>query len=157
MKIAPRFQILFLGLALCGGCVAPKNQVQVSPDSYVDKQLRDASESISRDMAILAGSTQNRDQGGSLPGGDLYSKMNLHWDGPIDGALARVAAHAGFKLIIEGDEPTVPPHVHIRMEDRPCLAIFREIGMQTGAREGVVVSEEGRFVVLRYINDEGGI
>lgn len=150
-----------LGLACLlfasGGCVALKKQespVRVTHAAYIDVQLRNASESISHDLATLTGSTQNRDYHDPPGAGDLYAHMDLHWDGPIEGALARVASHAGYKLQVDGEAPKVPVNVHINIKDRPCLAIFREIGLQTGPREGVHVDENLRLVTLRYLGED---
>lgn len=142
------------GLAACGG--KKQQPVMQPPESFVDLQLREAGESISRDMSILTGSTQNRDFGGISGTGDLYASFDMCWDGPIEGALSRVAARAGFKLIVEGKAPITPVMVHVRLKNRPCLAILREIGMQTGPREGIIVNEPARTILLRYTDDAKG-
>jgi len=153
------FRLLFVSVIFCASCTftrAPAPERAPEARQWVDARLADATESISRDMATLVGSQQNRDFGQHVYSGDLYGKMTLEWDGPIEGALSRVASHAGFRLVVEGKEPKNPVQVHVKMVDRPCIAIFREIGMQTGPGEGVLINENARMVTLRYVAGSGG-
>lgn len=137
---------------LLGGCAHPVKQMEQRPSAvtFVDVKLRDAAEAISMDMAELNGSAQNRDAVSVNGSGDLYTKMSMTWDGPIDGALRKVASTAGFRFIVEGQEPETPVMAHVRLEERPCLAVLREIGLQTGAREGIMVDEASRTITLKY-------
>lgn len=142
----------FMCAAFLAGCAHPVKQVEERPSAvtFVDVKLRDAAEAISMDMAEITGSSQNRDATSVNGSGDLYTKMTLVWDGPIEGALHRVASKSGFKFNVEGYEPKTPVMVHVRLEERPCLAVLREIGLQTGPREGIMVDEAARTITLKY-------
>lgn len=143
---------LLICVALCGGCIkaAPKPS---RPEAvvFMDSKLRDAAEAISRDMAQLSGSSQNRDYAAEKGMGPLYARMDMTWDGPIEGALREVASTVGFRFTVEGEAPLTPVLVHVNLKDRPALAVLREIGMQTGASEGVVVNEDTRTIGLKYL------
>jgi len=161
MKHSKMISRILLATCLMAGtslvaCVPKKVEpVRVTHAAYIDEQLRDASEAISKDMSILTGSSQNRDASMASGSGDLYGHMDFVWDGPLEGALSRVAAHAGFRFEVQGTPPKSPVIIHVALKDRPCLNIFREIGMQTGPREGIHVNEDMRLVTLRYLNDKG--
>ena len=158
----PSKTVIVLGLFVLlssSACVfhrQPQPKQVLDAKTYVDSRLADATESISRDMATLVGSSQSRDFGQHVYSGDIYGKMTLEWDGPIEGALAKVTSHAGFRLAVEGKAPKNPVQVHVKMIDRPCIAILREIGLQTGPNEGVLVNEGARLVTLKYVSGEGG-
>lgn len=143
---------IFICAALCGGCVksAPKAE-RTEAVIFMDTKLRDAAESISKDMAQLSGSTQNRDYASEKGVGSLYTKMDMTWDGPIEGALREVASTVGFRFNVEGKTPLTPVLVHIKLKERPALAVLREIGLQTGASEGVIINEDSRTIVLKYL------
>lgn len=136
--------------SLLFGCAAGKRSAKATPqaESVIDQALRDASESISRDLALLAGTSTVRSSflNGS---GALYTSMSLSWDGPIRGALAEIASRIGFKLLVEG-EPVTPTIVHLKMKDRPALYILRDIGMQTAVKESLYVDEDMKLIRLTY-------
>lgn len=141
--------LIFL-ITLFSGCATKKNVPLAKPETLVDQSLRDAAESITRDLAVLTGSRQNRDYGSPAGSGDLYSAISLNWDGPMEGALSDVASKVGFKFLIEGKERPTPLLVHVRLIDRPAIMVIREIGAQTGPGEGVLVDESARTLRLIY-------
>lgn len=144
-------------VVLCTGCVkSVQKPARTEAVTFMDMKLRDAAESISKDMAQLSGSAQNRDYTSEKGSGSLYVKMDMTWDGPIEGALREVASTAGFRFNVEGDAPVAPVIIHVRLKDRPALAVLREIGMQTGASEGVIINEDTRTIVLKYLGKNKG-
>lgn len=119
-------------------------------EALVDARLREAGEAITRDLAQLTGSSQHRDMANPVGSGDLQTKMSLDWHGPIEGALAYVAAHIGYKFIVSGQRPATPLFVHVKLLDRPVISVLREIGLQTGKSEGVNVDAPSRSISLIY-------
>lgn len=142
--------MLICASMVCGCLARHKPVADTGAVTFVDAKIRDAAESISKDMSVLTGSSWNRDATSHGGSGDLYTKMDMTWDGPLDGALRKVASTAGFKLIVEGEPPIDPVLVHVKLKDRPCLAVLREIGLQTGPREGIMVNEGSRTITLKY-------
>ncbi|MBQ7607680.1 MAG: DotD/TraH family lipoprotein [Desulfovibrionaceae bacterium] len=145
--MARRFVSLAVLLLLCVSCVQKPKPGELS---YLDQKLSEVAESIRFDLSWLAG-TRERIILPQEARGDLLRRMDLLWDGPIEIALARVAAQAGFRFEKEGKEPETPVCVRVHLKDRTCLAILRELSFQTGAGEGLAVSEEERTITLRYI------
>lgn len=132
------------------GCAAGKRSIKSVPqaETVIDQALRNASESISHDLSLLAGTGSRRNP--FLSGsGALYSPMSLSWDGPIRGALAEIASKIGFQLSVEGEAVT-PTIVHLKMKDRPVLYILRDVGMQTAPQESLYVDEEMKLIRLTY-------
>ena len=145
-----RILLISLLLAMSFGCVTRSKVTTTPADALVDQQLRDSGEAITRDLAVLTGSQQNRDYGAPYGTGDLYTKTSLVWDGPIEGALSSIAAKVGFKFLVEGAPPAVPLLIHVKQLDRPALAIIRDIGSQTGPGEGVALDEHMKTIRLIY-------
>lgn len=150
----PMFRSLACGLIIAGmlgGCAAGKKEARPSTAyaDVVDLALKDASESITADLAALTGSRQHL-QFYPEYGGDLYTPVNLTWDGPLQGALASVASKIGYRLVVEGKEPSAPAQIHVKCLDKPALHVLREIGLQTGKDTGVHVQEADRPIRLVY-------
>lgn len=146
---------VILCLPLLASCAVTKNAgsaPSMPAESVVDKSLRDAGEAITYDLAILTGSSQNRDFGQPQSSGDIYSKMTLEYSGPLEGALAKLASGIGYKLEVEGKVPVTPVIVHVKQIDRPALTILRDVGMQTSQKEGVELNEELRLIRLIYVD-----
>ena len=114
--------------------------------SLVDMALADASDSITRDLAILTGG--NRVTAPAVPGGSLAAPVSLVFDGPLEESLERVCALTGFRLEAKGVKPDIPTMVHVRMTARPAIAVIREIGLQAGPKEKITVDEAGRRIGL---------
>jgi hypothetical protein len=135
---------VILALPTMQGCTAGKASAvaAVTAEDLVDRRLREAGESITKDMAILAGSTQNRDEGQPQVPGDLGMRVDLVYEGAIEGAVERLCAMIGWQFVVEGrKKDRVPLIVHVKQKDRPALAVFREIGLQTGPRHGLEIDE----------------
>lgn len=148
------YQVAAIAILLLASGVscAPMTRVteMESAESLVDARLREAGEAITRDLAVLAGSTQHRDKNIQDHEGNLQLRMDLVWHGPIEGALERVAARIGYKFGVSGNPPVTPLLVRVKMLDRPALLILREIGLQTGKTEGLEVDETLRSISLTY-------
>ena len=147
-----RFLAIAAVLCVLSGCALrdaspPPEQ---EPESLVDRNLREAGEVITRDLAILTGSSQNRDYGNPMGTGSLYDPMTLIWNGPIEDGLVKVAAHIGYRFEREGPAPPTPVMVKVKLIDRPALSIIRDIGAQTGPDVGVELSEPQQLIRLLY-------
>jgi hypothetical protein len=164
MRIIPNFNADFLNFRVfsvlillfplwvcgCAGLQKTRKGAETPAENLVERSIRQAGESISNDLAILSGSTQNRDFGHSSGSGDLYSRITLRWTGPIEGALSEVASKIGYKFEVEGKPPGTPAIVHVKLIDRPALSVIRDIGLQTGPGENLELDESLRLVRLTY-------
>ena len=122
----PAVLFLFLLSAPVAGC-ALRSGAQAG-----EEPRSDASDSITRDLAILTGG--NRVTAPAAPGGSLAAPVSLVFDGPLEESLERVCALTGFRLEAKGVKPDIPTMVHVRMTARPAIAVIREIGLQAGPR-----------------------
>ena len=137
----PAVLFLFLLSAPVAGCALRSGaQAGEEPRSRVDMALADASDSITRDLAILTAP--------AVPGGSLAAPVSLVFDGPLEESLERVCALTGFRLEAKGVKPDIPTMVHVRMTARPAIAVIREIGLQAGPKEKITVDEAGRRIGL---------
>lgn len=117
----PAVLFLFLLSAPVAGCALRSGaQAGEEPRSRVDMALADASDSITRDLAILTGG--NRVTAPAVPGGSLAAPVSLVFDGPLEESLERVCALTGFRLEAKGVKPDIPTMVHVRMTARPAAA-----------------------------------
>lgn len=143
------FFLLLLTLPTAG-CALRGADPGVEPRSRVDMALADASDSITRDLAILTGG--DRIDAPPAASGDLAGPVSLIFDGPLEQALERVCALTGFRLETKGGKPVIPTMVHVHMTKRPALAVVREIGLQAGPKEKITVDEAGRRIELERTN-----
>ena len=149
----PAVLFLFLLSAPVAGCALRSGaQAGEEPRSRVDMALADASDSITRDLAILTGG--NRVTAPAAPGGSLAAPVSLVFDGPLEESLERVCALTGFRLEAKGVKPDIPTMVHVRMTARPAIAVIREIGLQAGPKEKITVDEAGRRIGLEWPGHE---
>ncbi|MDR1856851.1 MAG: DotD/TraH family lipoprotein [Desulfovibrio sp.] len=142
--------LLACALLLCGCAKRVQPEKALTAQELVDRRIADAAEAISRDLAVLTGSTQARDASSPAGEGDLYRRISLVWEGPMEGALARVAASIGYTLDVRGKRPASPRLVHAKLLDRPALAVIRELGLATGSDEHLEVDESLRLLRLEY-------
>lgn len=135
------------------GCAPRSHQPHTAlpPSALVDRELHDASQAILHDLALLNGSTQRLAP--SLQDGPLSSPMSLTYDGVLQGALEKICAATGMQLHVTGTAKTdVPCLVHVRARDTPARQILRDIGLQTGPEERIVVSEDMRSIELHFLS-----
>ncbi len=144
---------LLLALPFAGGCAARQEAPAIDEaGAFVDRRLMDAGDAIARDLALLAGT---RGLAGSplapAPGTPLAEPVSLHWDGPLEGALAQVCALTGLKLAIAGHVPDIPPQVHIRTARRPCRDVLEDLSRQAGPCASISIDGGARLVRLWYL------
>lgn len=148
------FCVLLLAAALgigASGCGLKKTQSpKQTEQTTVDLSLGEAANAIMADLARLSGSTQTY---GELQGqSPLKMRMDMNFEGPLPEALKQVCAAVGFRLVEKGSENGVPLLVRVRAKDTEALHVLRVIGLQTTARERVLVREPERVIELRWAN-----
>lgn len=128
----------------CSKTIQPKQELNL-----VEHKLHEATEVISKDLALLTGNSSRINDTTNVTDG-LGELMDLNFSGPIAEALTKVSAKSGYQLKIEGKEPINPPLIHVNLKHRPCLAILRAIGQQTPKNVGVLVAEQTQTITLKY-------
>ena len=147
--------LLLMVMAL-GGCVARESN-RTSEQDLVERSLNDSANAIMADLARLTGSYQNyaaQSSTGSLRTGPLHTHMDLTYEGPLAGALEKVCARIGYRLVERGKQRTAPILVHVRAKDTEVLQILRLIGLQTSAGEEVRVLEDKKVIELVWLTQD---
>lgn len=152
------FALLFLLLMVMalGGCVA-REAARTGEQDLVERSLNDSANAIMADLARLTGSYQNYAAQSSSAGslhGPLHTRMDLTYEGPLAGALEKVCARIGYRLVERGKQRTAPILVHVRAKDTEVLQILRLIGLQTSAGEEVRVLEDKRVIELVWLTQD---
>lgn len=148
--------LLLLVVMALGGCVARENN-RTSGQDLVERSLNDSANAIMADLARLTGSYQNyaaQSSTGSLRTGPLHTRMDLTYEGPLAGALEKVCARIGYRLVERGKQRTAPILVHVRAKDTEVLQILRLIGLQTSAGEEVRVLEDKKVIELVWLTQD---
>ena len=148
--------LLLLVVMALGGCVARENN-RTSGQDLVERSLNDSANVIMADLARLTGSYQNyaaQSSTGSLRTGPLHTHMDLTYEGPLAGALEKICARIGYRLVEKGKQRTAPILVHVRAKDTEVLQILRLIGLQTSAGEEVRVLEDKKVIELIWLTQD---
>ena len=149
--------LLFLVVMALGGCVARESN-RTSGQDLVERSLNDSANAIMADLARLTGSYQNyaaQSSTGALHAtGPLHTRMDLTYEGPLAGALEKVCARIGYRLVERGKQRTAPILVHVRAKDTEVLQILRLIGLQTSAGEEVRVLEDRKVIELVWLSQD---
>lgn len=148
--------LLLLVVMALGGCVARENN-RTSGQDLVERSLNDSANVIMADLARLTGSYQNyaaQSSTGSLRTGPLHTHMDLTYEGPLAGALEKICARIGYRLVEKGKQRTAPILVHVRAKDTEVLQILRLIGLQTSAGEEVRVLEDKKVIELIWLTHD---
>ena len=148
--------LLLLVVMALGGCVARESN-RTSGQDLVERSLNDSANAIMADLARLTGSYQNyaaQSSTGSLRTGPLHTRMDLTYEGPLAGALEKVCARIGYRLVERGKQRTAPILVHVRAKDTEVLQILRLIGLQTSAGEEVRVLEDKKVIELVWLTQD---
>lgn len=148
--------LLLLVVMALGGCVARESN-RTSGQDLVERSLNDSANAIMADLARLTGSYQNyaaQSSTGSLRTGPLHTHMDLTYEGPLAGALEKICARIGYRLVEKGKQRTAPILVHVRAKDTEVLQILRLIGLQTSAGEEVRVLEDKKVIELVWLTQD---
>ena len=149
--------LLLLVVMALGGCVARESN-RTSGQDLVERSLNDSANAIMADLARLTGSYQNyaaQSSTGSLHAtGPLHTRMDLTYEGSLAGALEKVCARIGYRLVERGKQRTAPILVHVRAKDTEVLQILRLIGLQTSAGEEVRVLEDRKVIELVWLSQD---
>lgn len=148
--------LLLLVVMALGGCVARESN-RTSGQDLVERSLNDSANAIMADLARLTGSYQNyaaQSSTGSLRTGPLHTHMDLTYEGPLAGALEKICARIGYRLVEKGKQRMAPILVHVRAKDTEVLQILRLIGLQTSAGEEVRVLEDKKVIELVWLTQD---
>ena len=147
----------FLILALAGCSYFPKQgqpQMVAEPDS-VDLMLADAADRTTRALETLAAMEQTQmpmKPVAIVPNApqELQRAVTFDWIGPIEPLVEELTRKAGYRYGVIGAKPSTDITISMRATNKPLINVFRDIGVQMGARADLKVDGQSRMVEIQY-------
>ena len=134
------------------------NQLAVEPDR-VALQLASAVDRASTALQTLAAVEQKRTPADSvmaLPNApqQLMRTVTLDWTGPIEPLVRQLADRAGYRYMVQGDEPAGDVVINVTAVEKPVIEVLRDVGLQAGRRANVVVDGERQVIEVAYASSD---
>ena len=146
----------FLSLALSACHYIPKSQPQIvaEPDK-VDLMLADAADRATRALETLSAMEQQQmpmKPVAIVPNApqELQRAVTFNWTGPVEPLVEELTRKVGYRYGVIGNQPTTPILINIKATNKPLINVFRDIGIQMGARGNLAVDAEGRVIEIQY-------
>lgn len=148
-------------LASCGTTPQEAN-VDTSFMTRVDNRLADAAEQAAKAQADLARVQKARTKPSPLPldeiGMNLPEELKrpatLKWSGPAHEAAQRISALVGYQFSIVGNPPSIPPVIHVSLQDVPAAKALEQIGLQAFPFGEVAVDPNQKRIEFRYLQEQ---
>lgn len=80
----------------------------------------------------------------------LLRRIDLHWTGPLDELVRKLAGEAEYRFETAGAAPARPVMVEIRAARKPLVMVLRDAGLQAGAAAALTVDAERGLVILDW-------
>ena len=150
--------ILIPLLGLLASCAyAPKfGQPQmVAEPSPVDLMLADAADRSTRALETLAAMEQTQmpiKAIAAVPNApqELQRAVTFDWTGPVEPLVEELTRKAGYSYGVIGAQPSSPIIITMKVQNKPLINVFRDIGMQMGARADLNINAQIRSVEIQY-------
>jgi len=132
----------------------PDRQLVAEPNS-VDLMLADAADRATRALETLAAmeTTQMPIKPiAAVPNApqELQRAVTFDWTGPVEPLVEELTRKAGYNYGLLGSRPPIPVTISIRAVNQPLINVFRDIGMQMGARGDLKVDANMRTIEIQY-------
>lgn len=149
--------LLCLSMVLSSCAYIPKRgqtQLVAEPDP-VDLMLADAADRSTRALETLAAMEQTQmpiKPVAAVPNApqELQRAVTFDWTGPVEPLAEELARKAGYTYGVIGAKPVAPITVTVRAVNVPLINVFRDLGMQMGARGDLKVDGEQRMIEIQY-------
>lgn len=133
---------------------ASQKQLVAEPDS-VDLMLADAADRATRALETLAAMEQTQmpiKPVATVPNApqELQRAVTFDWTGPIEPLVEELTRKAGYQYGIIGNRPATPITVSMKATNKPLINVFRDIGIQMGARADLKVDGQSRMIEIQY-------
>lgn len=124
------------------------------PDA-VDLMLADAADRATRALETLSAMEQTKmpiKAIATVPNApqELQRAVTFDWTGPVEPLVEELARKTGYQYGVIGSQPPLPITVSMRAMNKPLINVFRDIGMQIGARADIKVDAQSRVIELQY-------
>jgi defect-in-organelle-trafficking protein DotD len=148
-------------LSSCG----TKPQEATLDSSYmtsVDNRLNKAAEQAAKAQTDLARIQKARTNPSPLPldeigmnlPDELKRPATLEWSGPAHEAAKRIAALVGYQFSVVGNPPSIPPVIHVSLQEVPAAKALEQIGLQAFPFGEVAVDPNQKRVEFRYLQEQ---
>ncbi len=152
------FLTLTISILVLSACAyMPKTaqkQLVAEPDS-VDLMLADAADRATRALETLAAMEQTQmpiKPVAIVPNvpQELQRAVTFDWTGPVEPLVEELTRKAGYQYGIIGNKPSTPITITMKATNKPLINVFRDIGIQMGARADLKVDGRARMVEIQY-------
>lgn len=82
---------------------------------------------------------------------ELRRPTTIDWSGPAHSAAERIAILIGYRFAIVGNQPSVPPLVHLSLKEVAAAKALEQIGLQSFPFGEVAVDPNSKRVEYRYL------
>jgi len=144
-----------LMVSMLSACQGKVDQQLVAEPDPVSLRLANAVDRASTALKTLASIEQSRNPNMQIESvsnapQELRRTMSVDWDGPVEPIARTVVERAGYKIKINGNEPSTPIIISLKAREKQVVELLRDIGLQAGRRADVVVDVESKTVELNY-------
>lgn len=145
-------------LAACSTTKTSDNDISdVYTSQSIDKELAEAfgraskaQETLARVQVARTTPTPSALDEASLPA-ELKRPATIDWSGPAHEAAEKVSNLIGYQFKITGNRPSIPPMVHISVQDVSAAKALEDIGLQSFPFGEVSVDPNAKRVEFRYL------
>lgn len=142
-----------LVLAGCLGRFEAEAPLAPRPLDPIELRLTEAALRAETALTRLARVEADPKGGGEVPRivpEGLLRRIDLHWTGPLDELVRKLAGEAEYRFETAGAAPARPVMVEIRAARKPLVMVLRDAGLQAGAAAALTVDAERGLVILDW-------
>ncbi|MDE1905058.1 MAG: DotD/TraH family lipoprotein [Rhodospirillales bacterium] len=135
---------LLLGTALLAGCAAPVHPVPTTveaagmpnPELALQKSITDVDSEMA-ELGEMNPTVTPPPQQAVLPD-PLQKTVSFTWNGPLDGAVSKLAQSVGYTFYVTAPQNAQPLNVSISASET-AYQVFQQLGADAGAKATVQV------------------
>jgi defect-in-organelle-trafficking protein DotD len=154
-RILPFLTAPLLVLTSCAYMPIAQPQMVAEPDT-ADLMLADAADRATRALETLSAMERTQlpaaSQAAIVPNApqELRRAVTFDWVGPVEPLVEELTRKSGYRYNVIGKEPATPIIVTMSAINKPLINVFRDVGIQLGARADIKVDASTRMVELQY-------
>ncbi len=146
--------LFLIALTSCAYVPNAQPQMVAEPDT-VDLMLADAADRSSRALETLSAMERTQiptDTTAIVPDApaELQRAVTFNWTGPVEPLVEELARKSGYTYGTIGSEPNTPILMTMSATNEPLINVFRNIGVQMGARGDLKVDAAARMIEIEY-------
>ena len=138
---------LLLGTAMLAGCAAPVHPVPTTveaagmpnPELALQKSITDVDAEMAElgEMNPTAAAAPAVAQ--SVLPDPLQKTVSFTWNGPLDGAVSKLALSVGYTFYVTAPQNAQPLDISISANSETAYQVFQQLGADAGAKAKVQV------------------